>query len=168
MSFGSRNYSRRIRDGAQWCLEHPRATLLLCAVLLAGSAAGALAVEVDPSPEAYLAGTESWAFYEKINREYEIGEAVVVGLREPGGTVFDVETINAVLELGRVLEELDGVERVLSLGTATSLDKLGDTLDLAPLLRTRPATTDGVIDMAHRVASHPFYGQLLVDDNHET
>ena len=168
MSFGSHSFARRMRDGAKWCLDHPRATLAGCAALLTISAVGAVNVEVDPSPEAYLAGTESWAFYDKINRQYEIGEAVVVGLREAGGTVFDVETINAVLELGRVLEELDGVDRVLSLTTATSLDRVGDTLDLAPLLRSRPATGEGAIDLAHRVRGHPFYGQLLVDERHET
>lgn len=168
MVWSSDSLSQRARQGAAWCIDHRWSALAIAVLCLAISALGASQVEVDPSPEAYLEGTESWALYEKINRQYEIGEAVVVGLREPGGTVFDVETINAVLELGRVLLEVEGVDRVLSVATADALDRQGDALDLAPLLRTRPATTDGAIELAHRVRTHPFYSQLLVDARHET
>jgi len=164
----SASLAQRVRDGTAWCIDHRLAALAIAVGCLALSAIGAYRVELDPSPEAYLAGTPAWVFYEQINRQYEIGEAVVVGLREPGNTVFDVETINAVLELGRVLQDVEGVDRVLSVATADALDRDGDALDLAPLLRTRPATTDGAIELAHRVRTHPFYGQLLVDARHET
>lgn len=168
MTGWSQSLAGRLREGAEWCLDHRLATLGVAVVLLGISAVGALQVEVDPSPEAYLEGTAPWTFYEKINAEYEIGEAVVIGLRETGGTVFDVETINAVLELGRVLEELEGVDRVLSVATASALDREQDALDLAPLLRTRPATAEGALALAERVRTNPFYGQLLVDARHET
>lgn len=168
MVWTSASLARRLRDATGWCLEHRATALGLAFVGLLLSALGGYHVDVDPSPEAYLAGTEPWAFYEEVDKQYEIGEAVVVGLREPGGTVFDAETINAVLELGRVISTIDGVDRVLSVATADALDRTNDTLDLAPLLRTRPATTQGAIDLARRVRTHPFYGQLLVDERHET
>ncbi len=164
----SASLARGLRDATGWCLEHRPVALGLALLGLILSAIGGYHVDVDPSPEAYLAGTESWAFYEQVDQQYEIGEAVLVGLREPGGTVFDAETVNAVLELGKGIEAIEGVDRVLSVATADALDRTNDTLDLAPLLRTRPATTQGAIELADRVRTHPFYGELLVDKRHET
>lgn len=164
----TRSYARAVRAGAAWCLDRPGAAAGIAAALLAVAGFGAARIEVNPSPEAYLEGTDAWAFYEAVNAEYRVGEAVIVGLREPGGTVFDVETIRAVIELDKSLMAVPGVDQVLSLGTARALARVDDTLDLQPLLRTHPPTPEGALDIARRVADHPFYGQLLVDERHET
>lgn len=149
-------------------MERPLRTMLVAFVLLAAALASATRLRIDPSPEAYLAGTEEWAFYETIDRNYEIGETIVVALRERGGTVFDVETVSAVGELDRVLLELPAVERVLSLTSATTLARRGDVIDLRPILDPGAVTQQSALALGRRILEHAVYRQLLVDARHET
>jgi uncharacterized protein len=149
-------------------MDHPGIAGLVSAFLLAVAAGGATVVRVDPSPEAYLESSPDWKFYQEIDREYEIGETVVVAFREQGGTVFDVETVTAVAELDRVLSDKASVERVLSISSATALGKDRDTVDLRPLLPHDPITPEIAIELGNRIQSHPVYSQVLVDDRHET
>ena len=63
-----RGYAQLVRDAAAWCLDHRGLTAGLALALLAVSAIGAMHIEIDPTPEAYLEGTEAWAFYERVNQ----------------------------------------------------------------------------------------------------
>jgi predicted RND superfamily exporter protein len=151
-----------------WCMRHPAATILGAAFLIALSAWAAGKTHVDPSPERYLIGTEVWSTYQKIDREYDISETAVIAFRELGGTVFDVETVSSVATLDRMLADMPEVERVLSIASATALDRENDALDLTPLLPAGPITRDTAIKLATRIRRHPVYSKALVDDQHET
>jgi predicted RND superfamily exporter protein len=166
--FLSQDYAKLVSRAARWCMDHPAATGLISAFALAVACGGATAVRIDPSPEAYLANTPEWSFYRSIDREYEIGETIVIAFREPGGTVFDVETVTAVAELDRVLAGKRNVERVLSIASATALGKDRDTVDLRPLLPHDPITQAIAVELGNKIQSHPVYSQVLVDDRHET
>jgi hypothetical protein len=148
-------------------VDHGALVGLVAAFTAAVAAGGATAVVVDASPEAYLSRTGEWRFYEGIDREYEIGETVVVALRETGGTVFDVETVTAVAELDRILSTSPSIERVLSMASATSLQRAGDVVDLRPLLPSPAITPDVAIALGNAIREHPLYNELLVDDRHE-
>lgn len=160
------SYSDAIERLATGCVRHPRSVYAAVALLLLGGGALAARVQVDPTPEAYLEGTEAWRYYTEIDRAYEIGETLVIAFREVGGTVFDVETITAVSELDRLLSALPTVDRVLSVATATQLTRNGDSLDLTPLL-AGGITKDSALELGQRIQRHPVYNQLLVDRRHE-
>lgn len=166
--FRGQDYSRFVARIAERCIERPFRTLAIAFVILALAVLSALRLQIDPSPEAYLEGTEAWDFYRTIDERYEIGETVVVALRERGGTVFDVETVTAVAELDRVLTQMSEVERVLSLATATTLERKGDVIDLSPILDSDHVTQGSALDLGDRIAKHAVYSQVLVDRRHET
>jgi predicted RND superfamily exporter protein len=147
---------------------HPFVTLLAFAMILSASIFGVSRLHVDPNPESYIVGTDAWAAYTKIDRDYDISETVVIAFRELGGTVFDVETVSAVAQLDHQLADMPEVQRVLSIASATALDRDNDVLDLTPLLPAGPVTRDTAIKLATRIRRHPVYGQALVDKEHET
>jgi uncharacterized protein len=151
-----------------WCMRHPAITILGACAILALSIWGATRTHVDPSPEAYLVGSDVWSAYQKIDKEYDISETAVIAFRELGGTVFDVETVSSIAALDRMLADMPEVERVLSIASATALDRENDVLDLTPLLPAGPITRDTAIKLATRIKRHPVYGKALVDEQHET
>lgn len=166
--FRGQDYSRFVARIAERCLDRPGRTLAVALVVLLVAVASASRIRIDPRPEAYLEGSAAWAFYRQIDERYEIGESVVVALRERGGTVFDVETVTAVAELDRVLTALPRVERVLSLASATTLERRGDVIDLGAILQPDPVTQKSALALGKRIAEHAVYSQILVDERHET
>ncbi len=158
-------YASAMRRAAMWCMQRSVAAMLIATVALGLAGLAAIQTTVDPSPEVYLRGTSQWAYYQKVDENYEIGETLIIAIREVGGTVFDVETITAVSELDRVLSVRDEVDYVLSLATATALDRQGS---LRTLLPDKQVSRDTAIELAQRIKAHPVYSQLLVDERYET
>ncbi len=169
MSFRGQVYAQWVSTAAEWCLNHRLVTTIIAVLVLSIASAGATQVSLDPSPETYLHGTKSWKFYQQVDQEYEIGETIVIALYEPGGSVFDVETIRAVAELSRILTQMSGVERVTSLSTAQNLSSDGPEgqLNLTPL-HAGPVTPQSALALGQQVLKHPVYSQFLVDAEHET
>jgi uncharacterized protein len=162
------SYARALESAAAWCIRRSRLTFAIALALLIAAGLLATRVRFDPSPEAYLVGTDEWTYFEEVDRAYEIGETLVIAFREVGGTVFDVESLTAVAELDRVLSAMPGIDRVLSLATATQLSRTeGDSLDLTPLL-VGGITPQSALDLGQRIQKHPVYNQLLVDPHHES
>ncbi|MCK6545112.1 MMPL family transporter [Myxococcota bacterium] len=168
MTFRGKSYALLVSGASTWCLRHPAIVFSIAALLTALGAVGVAKSAVDPSPETYLEGTELWADYARIDHTYEIGETVVVAFRELGGTVFDVETVGAVAQLDKALNTLPSVQRVLSIASATALDREKEDLDLRQLLPAGPVTKESAIQLATRIRRHPVYGEALVDASHET
>lgn len=149
-------------------MRHPAASLVVALLVVGAGGLAAARSYIDPSPERELAEGPDWLAYAKIDRDYEIGETAVIAFRELGGTVFDVETVTAVASLDRMLSDMPEVERVLSIASATALDRDGDVLDLNPLLPAGPITRETAMKLATRIRRHPVYGKALVDAHHET
>ncbi len=168
MKYNGDNVAHRVRSVSDWLLQHARITAIATFVALAILGYLASGLELDASPEAYFSHGQEWAQYRDIERDYDIGEPVIIALRESGGTVFDVETLAAVTELGRRLVDLDEVDDVVSLVTTTALSRSGDTLEIAPLLPQGKLTPDNALKLGQRIAEHPFFRRLLVDENRET
>ncbi len=158
---------------AERCLAHPGRVLGVTVALVAASLGGASCLVVDPSPEAYLVDTEAWAEFRRLDATFGIGETVVVALREPGGTVFDAETVQTVAEIDRVVGGMTGVKRVLSIASAKMLGNIGDkaqaeTIDVGRVLPAGPITNTTAVELGSRISRHPIYRRLLTDDRHET
>lgn len=168
MTYRGKSYARIVAACATWCMKRPSIVFPIASVVLGLSAFGVTKAAIDPSPETFLLGSDLWAAYERVDNEYDISETVVIAFRELGGTVFDVETVTALAQFDRGLSDMPGVERVLSIASATALDRDNDVLDLTPLLPSGPITQETAIKLATRIRKHPVYGQALVDAPHET
>ncbi|MCC7384397.1 MAG: MMPL family transporter [Deltaproteobacteria bacterium] len=166
-------FSRLVANGAAWCIRRPVLTFGITLVLLIGAGLAALKLRVDPSPEAYLEGTEVWNTFRALDRSYGIGETIVIALREPGGTVFDAETVQTVAELDRVITGLSGIKRVLSIASASMLGKIGaegaaDVIDVGRLLPEGSVSNANAAELGNRISRHPVFRRLLIDPRHET
>lgn len=173
MTFDVTTYSRAIARGAKWCLDHAWLTfgVTVVALLVSGVAASRLAV--DPSPEAYLVGGPVWDEFARVDRTYAVGETIVVALHEPGGTVFDADTVNAVARLDERLSAIIGVRRVLSIASASVLGNVGkeealDVIDVGLLLPEGEITQDTATILGQRIINHKVYPRVLIDRRHET
>lgn len=167
MALTDLSYGRLVRRAVVWASQPVRLALLAAPLLLL-ALVGITRLTLAPSPVSYLRGSPEWAVYADIDRRYEIGEPVIITLREPGGTIFDVETVSAVAELDRILSAVPDVERVLSVASAVALSRRGDTLDVRPLLPQEPITKETTLALSARVREHPIYSQTLVDSRHES
>lgn len=154
---------------AQRCLAYPGRVFAVTVALVAASAGGASCLVVDPSPEAYLANTDAWSTFRRLDATFGIGETIVVALREPGGTVFDAETVQTVAEIDRVVSAMVGVKRVLSIASARMPSRAaGETIDVGRALPQGPITNATAVELGNRISRHPIYRRLLTDDRHET
>lgn len=168
-------YSKSLARATRWCIRHTWATFAGILVILLAAGLMASSLKVDPSLEAYLKGSKSWASYDEIDRTFNIGETVVIAFREPGGTVFDAETVEAVAGLDRSVAKMPGVQRVLSVASASVLGlneghsgAASEVIDVGPLLPAGPVTKDSAVILGERILAHPIYRQLLIDERHET
>lgn len=168
-------YSRTIARATRWCIRHTWATFAGTLAVLIAAALMASSLKVDPSLEAYLKGSDSWATYDEIDRTFNIGETVVIAFRETGGTVFDAETVKAVANLDRTVATMPGVQRVLSVASASVLGlnegnggAASEVIDVGPLLPAGPVTKDSAVILGERILAHPIYRQILIDERHET
>jgi predicted RND superfamily exporter protein len=174
MSFDPAFFPRLMARGTRWCLDHGWATFAVTVLALLLSGVAARQIAVDPSPEAYLHGGERWAEFDRIDHTYGIGETIVIGLREAGGTVFDAETVRSVAELDRIVSALPGVKRVLSVASASVIGDVGvqaqqaDVIDVGRLLPEGPITAESAATLGARIARHKVYPRVLVDPRHET
>lgn len=167
------SFPHLLARAAQRCLAHPGRVFAVTVVLVLGSLWGASRLVVDPSPEAYLVNTEAWSTFRKLDATFGIGETIVIALREPGGTVFDAETVQTVSEIDRVVGAMNGVVRVLSIASATSVGNIGEqaqaeTIDVGRVLPPGPITNNSAVELGSRIAKHPVYRTLLTDERHET
>ena len=167
------SFPELLARGTQWCLHHSRTSAAVCVAVLAVSALSASRLRVDPSPEAYLTGAAQWREFDEVNRTYGIGEAVVLALHEPGGTVFDAESVRTVAELDRIVSQMPSVKRVLSIASASVLGNVGsedaaDVIDVGPLLPKGEVTPQSAALLGKRIAGHTVYRRVLIDDSHET
>ncbi len=167
------SYPELLARGTRWCIQHAKASSVACVVILALAGLAASQLEVDPSPEAYLTGASAWHEFDEINRTYGIGEAIVLAVHEPGGTVFDAESVRTIAELDRIVKLMPGVKRVLSIASASVLGNVGSTeahdiIDVGPLLPSGEVTPQNAALLGKRIAGHTVYRRVLVDDSHET
>jgi len=167
------SFPRALARLSEKCLQYPMRVFAVTVVMVLLSAGGSSCLVVDPSPEAYLEGTVPWETFTALDRTFSIGETVVVALREPGGTVFDAETVQTVSEIDRVVSGMAGVKRVLSLASAKMLGNISpqgnsDSIDVGRLLPSGPITNVTAVELGSRISRHPIYRRLLTDDRHET
>ena len=169
MRFHLPGYSRAVARTAERCLDRPARTLAAFGAVLVATLIGLSSATIDPSPEAFIVQDGAWETYAEIDHTFGIGETVVLGLYERGGSVFDAETVQTIAELDRRIQDVPTVARVLSIASASVMAAPRDdeTIDVGTLLPEGSVTDDKAKKLGQRISNHPIYAKALTDDRHE-
>lgn len=96
------------------------------------------------------------------------GNVMVVGFQ--CDSIYQLETYNAYYDLYDQLQEIEGVEEVVSILQAWNIKKneTSKSFEFKPVTSTRPQTQGQVDLIAKELASLPFYGKLFYNDKSKT
>jgi predicted RND superfamily exporter protein len=122
---------------------------------------GAPRLRVDPGVDRLLPeGDEARAFYEQARRLFGADESVLLVLEAED--VFAPAPLTAIQRVTRRLQREPGVQRVLSLANATSIEGRGDDIYVGPFFEAVPQDPAELERLRREVGSHPLYGGALV------
>ena len=95
-----------------WTLDHPRITLVICALLSLVAGAGMLRLKEDTSPEAFLPrGHVSFDDKKYIDHTFDIHDSIVISIQDRvRPDVFNREALGLVQEVSNFVGNLHGVQ----------------------------------------------------------
>jgi predicted RND superfamily exporter protein len=161
---------RRLTALVTW---HPVA--VICAVVLATAAflhgivdlrSGQLRLEVDPAVERLLPeGDEERRFYDRARELFGSDQFLLLSVEATEGDVFTHDFLAGLSRLGRAIEEVPGVNRVMSIANAPHVESRADELYVGPFFEEPPADAAALAALRETVRTHPVYGGTLVSDD---
>lgn len=147
-------------------LDHPRLTLLACALLSLLVGGGVLRLKQDTAPESFLPrGDEAFEAKKFIDRTYDIHDAVVVALEDrQAPDVYNPEALALVRRVSDFVRDLPGVQSASVRSLATWKEIRGDAegLELRSFVEPAPVTPADFAELRRRVAGFSLYEGLLV------
>lgn len=110
----------------------------------------------------YIFSTSNELFreYERFTDEFGDNVPEIVTIR--ADDIFTPAGLKKIRRLSREIEELPGVQEVLSITDALDIQGEGDLLIIGKLLEEIPTTREEISAFRKRLESHPFYGANLV------
>jgi predicted RND superfamily exporter protein len=160
-----------MRAVANWVSAHPRGVLvlvgLLCALAIAAlvdPATGELRLRIDPALNQLLPDDDpSRRLYDGLVERFGSDDVLVLALEVED--VFRTSVLRRLERITRALEALDGVDRVLSLASASRLRSVDGDLEIAPLLAEIPDSRRELQALRRTVLGDPIHGGNLVSRN---
>jgi predicted RND superfamily exporter protein len=160
-----------------WVSRHPGWTLLGVLALtlfsitgLVDLRTGKVLLRVDPSASELLPKTgPERELYERSRKLFGTDESIVVGVGAPD--VFDPDVLRRIVTMTRSLEEIDGVQSVLSLATARNIRAIEYDVFVAPIIpEDGPPDEPAELERIRReVLANPLYaGSLVALDSRAT
>lgn len=142
------------------------AVLLLSIVALAQIVdfrTGELQLVVDPSEERLLGSNhEGWKFYQDTRRIFGNDETILIAIG--ADDVFTPPTVELVLRLTNRLEEVQGVQSVVSLANVLVIRSTDYGLDITPAMEKMPETPEEYETLRSEVMENPLLAGSLVSD----
>jgi predicted RND superfamily exporter protein len=122
-------------------------------------------LRLDPSIESLLpSADENRLFYDKTRKIFGNDDTLLLALHRPGG-VFEPAFLAALLRVTERSEQIDGVQRVMSLANAPSIRAQGDDLEIAPLYDVPPSDAAELERIRRQALASPvFEGSLISAD----
>jgi uncharacterized protein len=154
----------RDTSGGFW-LRLVRRRWVLALLLLSGTALAvpfAALVGVDNGVDIWFVRDDpALAAYKSFHQTFGNDEVVVVAIRPKAG-VWSAEGLDLVGRVSRRVEAVEGVRRVLSLATTTTITPTGTALDVSPLLSGKPVDEAAVAAVKARFEADPLLEKGLV------
>ena len=128
---------------------------------------GQLRLAVDPGVDRLLpGGDEQRRFYDRARELFGSDQALLLVLEAED--VFRPETLAQVQRITHRLEQLPGIERVISLASATEIEDRGGDLYVGPFFEAIPTAPAALAKLRATFQTHPIYGGLLSADGRAT
>jgi hypothetical protein len=116
-----------------WLLDRPRLAALILAALILLPLAALPRLKLDNSPETYFpVDAPAVQFNRELRRQFPEDQVLVALFSGPA--LWEAATLQKVAHLGRLLEQLPQVERVLSVVSADHIAPTDDGFSVAPLI----------------------------------
>jgi predicted RND superfamily exporter protein len=144
---------------ARWLVRHPVAVVVASLVVTVALGAHARHIRIESSLESVLpAHDPKIAYYEQVRRLFGSDDVGVVGV--VADDVFAPATLEKIARVTKVLEQIEGVARVVSITNA--VDPAEDVLNPPPLLLRIPPSPEEVERLKAKLRRVPLYGRNLV------
>jgi predicted RND superfamily exporter protein len=128
---------------------------------------GHVRIEVDPGIDRLLpAGDEERRFYDRARELFGNDQTLLLVLE--GDDVFAPDALEQVQRLTRRLEQVPGVERVISLASAVEIEDRGGDIYVGPFFEDVPRDAAALARLRAAVESHPIYRSLVTEDGGAT
>lgn len=153
---------------ARLLTRHPAAALALLAVVTLAALqgivdlrSGRLRLEVDPAIDRLLPeGDDERRFYDRARQLFGSDQVLLLVLESDD--VFQPDVLESLQRITQRVEELPGVQRVLSLASATQIEGHEDELHVGPFFEEVPRDLQELARLREAIVSHPIYGRGLV------
>ena len=153
---------RPMTERPGWVLAAVLAFTLFCLAGLVDPRTGAPRLGIDPSATGMLpSGGKERELYEKARRLFGSDESIIVGVGALD--VFAPDVLERVTRMTHAIEQIDGVQNVLSLATALNVrtGAEGD-VEVATFLETIPREPAALERLRREALGNPIYAGTLV------
>jgi predicted RND superfamily exporter protein len=136
-----------------------------CTLIAVGSiidfSEGKTRLRIDPSFDAILPDDDpARVYYDHAVDLFGDDQSLILAVVMDD--VFTVENLERVRRISDLLEDAEGVDRVVSLATANHVSGEGDAIEIAPFLEDLPTTRGEAEKIRAEVRGNPVYGGNLV------
>lgn len=159
---------------ARFVTGHPLVVLALTAlatlVALHGIVdlrSGHVRLEVDPGIDRLLpAGDEERRFYDRARELFGSDQTLLLVLETED--VYQPEALAQVQRITRSTGEIPGIERVISLASATQIEDRDGDVYVGPFFEEVPGDAAALAKLRAALEAHPIYRSLVADDGRAT
>jgi len=151
-----------------WILHYRFPILFLLLLLSAASVYGIFQLRADFSFETiFLSDDPEAEFFEAFKERFEESSRDVVVLVQGEG-VFRRDGLGLVLAMTQRIEEVDGIEKVLTVLNAPLIQGTGDGVVIEPLLEELPETDEEIEALREKALGNRIFRRLLVSEDGNT
>ena len=144
-------------------LDRPKTVIGLAIILTVLFGLQFPRVTVDTDPENMLELDQpDRVLYNRVKKDFGIHDLIVVGIVDEKG-IFRPESLERVARMTSEILKIKGViiEDVLSLTTTDNVKSSGGVLDIHPVMREIPRTSEAVDQLRSDIAENPFLHEKI-------
>src|SRR3972149_7354635 len=146
-----------------FALNRPKTVIGLVLVATVLFASQFPRIKIDTDPENMLeADQPDRVFYDRMKKEFGIHDLIVVGIVDEKG-IFRPESLERIARATSEILKIKGVviEDVVSLTTTDNVKSSGGLLDIHPVMREVPATSEAIAQLRRDIAENPFLDEKV-------
>ena len=162
-------FAQTVRSQGPECILRYRVLILavFCLLTIAG-AYGALHLGADFSIDiVFLTGDEEVEFFDEFKERFgESARDIIVLLTGEG--LFDQEALSMLERLTGALEEIDGIEKVVTVLNAPAIQGTDEGILIEPLAEPLPSSPSEIAAMKQKALSNRLFRRWLISETADT